>query len=127
MNANEQLLGDSVKDEGERPATDGLTIDDNGNIYFGDFEQRSIVRRKPNGQYELVTHDHRFIWPDALFFTKNYIYVTLGQWNRLPAFNKGKDLRIPPYLVVRIKLNIKYNKNNNINKSLFHFPAISCY
>ncbi|WP_059358992.1 L-dopachrome tautomerase-related protein [Parachlamydia acanthamoebae] len=104
MEATEEELAAAVKDEGERPATDGIAIDDENNIYFGAYEQQSIVKRKPDGQYELVAHDERFGWPDDLFLTKDYLYVTLGQWNRLPAFNNGKDLRKPPYLVVRIKI-----------------------
>jgi hypothetical protein len=30
--------------------------------------------------------------------------VTLGQWDRLPGFNGGHDLRQPPYLLVRAPL-----------------------
>lgn len=33
--------------------------------------------------------------------TVTHVYCTLGQWNRLPGFNEGKDLREPPYLIVR--------------------------
>jgi MinD superfamily P-loop ATPase len=28
----------------------------------------------------------------------------LGQWNRLPSFDGGRDLRRPPYLVIKVPI-----------------------
>ncbi|MFT4092069.1 MAG: L-dopachrome tautomerase-related protein [Niabella sp.] len=105
FNSSNQQIADAVRFEGEHPACDGLAEDENGNIFFGAFEQQSIVQRSPDGNYKLLAHDtENFIWPDGLAYRNGYVYVTLGQWNRLPGFNNGKDLRKPPYLVVRIKI-----------------------
>lgn len=102
----DQQIVAAVKYEGEHPACDGLAEDEFDNIYFGAFEQQSIVKRDRNGNYKLIAHDaENFVWPDGLAYRNGYVYVTLGQWNRLPGFNEGKDLRKPPYLVVRIKVN----------------------
>jgi sugar lactone lactonase YvrE len=101
---SDEKLAAALVDEGERPACDGLATDRSNRIYFGAFEQDSIVRRNPDGRFDLVAHDPRIVWPDALFATDTYLYVTLGQWNRLPGFNDGRDLRRPPYLVVRIRI-----------------------
>ncbi|MEN4760371.1 L-dopachrome tautomerase-related protein [Chryseobacterium sp. C39-AII1] len=104
FNTSEQTIEKAVQLEGERPACDGLAEDEKGNIYFGAFEQQSIVKRKPDGEYQLISHDkENYVWPDGLAYRNGYVYVTLGQWNRLPGFNNGKDLRKPPYLVVKIK------------------------
>lgn len=101
-----QQLSAAVKYEGEHPACDGLAEDEKGNIFFGAFEQQSVVQRTAGGQFELLAHDEKnFVWPDGLAYRNGYVYVTLGQWNRLASFNNGKDLRKPPYLVVRIKTN----------------------
>ncbi|MFT4204019.1 MAG: L-dopachrome tautomerase-related protein [Chitinophagaceae bacterium] len=103
--ASEQQLETAVKYEGEHPACDGLAEDENGNIYLGAFEQQSIVQRSPDGNYTLLAHDTaNFVWPDGLAYRNGYVYVTLGQWNRLPGFNGGEDLRKPPYLIIRIKV-----------------------
>ncbi|CAM4370582.1 Major royal jelly protein [Pedobacter westerhofensis] len=97
-------LADSVKYEGEHPACDGLAEDENGNIFFGAFEQQSIIQRSAAGHFDLLAHDEKnFVWPDGLAYRNGYIYVTLGQWNRLPSLNGNRDLRKPPYLVVRLK------------------------
>ncbi|MFT3823331.1 MAG: L-dopachrome tautomerase-related protein [Chitinophagaceae bacterium] len=103
-NVPEKQIQNAVTFEGEHPACDGLAEDENGNIYFGAFEQQSITCRDKQGQYHLLAHDKdNFVWPDGLAYRNHYLYVTLGQWNRLPGFNGGKDLRKPPYLVIRIK------------------------
>jgi len=54
--------------------------------------------------FKTLINDDRLGWPDGLFYSNGYLYVTLGQWNRLPGFNDNKDLREPPYLVGRIKV-----------------------
>lgn len=99
----EKEIENAVKYEGDRPPCDGLAEDEDGNIYFGDFEQLAIIKRSPDGKYDLIAKDKNFIWPDGLAYSNGYVYVTLGQWNRLPGFNNGKDLRQPPYLVVKIR------------------------
>lgn len=101
---SDKEIAEAVIYEGDRPSCDGLAEDAKGNIYFGAYEQMSLVKRTPDGHYQTLVHNKRFGWPDGLFYSDNgYLYVTLGQWNRLPGFNNGKDLRERPYLVVRIK------------------------
>lgn len=101
---SEQDLEKAVVFEGEHPACDGLAEDEHGNIYFGAFEQQSIIKRTPDKKYHLVGHDKENLgWPDGLAYRNGYVYVTLGQWNRKSDFNDGKDLRKPPFLVVRMK------------------------
>ncbi len=79
-----------------RPETTSKSVIDNA---AG--EHDSILRRDPDGHMEVVVRDPRIIWPDGIFATDSHVYCTLGQWNRLPSFNRGKDLRQPPYLLVR--------------------------
>jgi sugar lactone lactonase YvrE len=94
----------SVRDEGERPPCDGIATDPEGRLYFGAFDQESVVRRNADATFTLIAHDPRLTWPDALQVANGYLYVTVGQWNRHASFNGGHDLRVPPYLLVRIRL-----------------------
>lgn len=105
--ATEKQIEDAVLFEGQHPACDGLAEDEKGNIYFGSFEQQSIVKRLADKNvYRVISHDkENYVWPDGLAYRNGFVYVTLGQWNRLPGFNGGKDLRKPPYQVVKIKVN----------------------
>ncbi len=105
QNLENSVIEKAVKFKGEHPACDGLAEDEQGNIFFGAFEHQSLVQRAPDGKYTVLAHDRdNFVWPDGLYYQQEYLYVTLGQWNRLPDFNNGKDLRKPPYLIVRIKI-----------------------
>ncbi len=101
---SDKEIEDAVKYDGDRPACDGLAEDKDGNIYFGDFEQLALIKRSPDGKYSVIARDANFIWPDGLAVSNGYLYVTLGQWNRLPGFNSGHDLRKPPYLIMKVKL-----------------------
>lgn len=97
----EEALAAAVVDEGEKRLADGLATDPQDRIYITAGEHDSILRRNPDGQVEVVVRDPRIVWPDGIFATATHVYCTLGQWNRLPGFNEGKDLREPPYLLVR--------------------------
>ena len=102
---SEKELSQAVRYEGDRPSCDGLAEGINGTIYFGAYEQMALVERSKDGKYRTLVQDNRLGWPDGLFYTTDgYLYVTLGQWNRLPGFNNGIDLRKPPFLVIRIKV-----------------------
>ena len=100
----DEQLEAAILNEGGRPAADGLTGDQAGNLYFGAYDQESIIRRNPDGTATVLAHDPRLGWPDAMMIQNGYLYVTADQWNRMASLNGGKDLRKPPYYVFRIKL-----------------------
>lgn len=104
LDTPERTLAAAVKDEGEKGFADGLAMDAQDRLYITDGEHHSILRRWPDGHFDVVARDARIVWPDGIFATTGHVYVTLGQWNRLPSFNGGKDLREPPYLLMRAPL-----------------------
>jgi sugar lactone lactonase YvrE len=99
--AGEHALGDAVRDEGEKGFADGLATDADGRIYTTDAEHDQVLRRNRDGSFDVAARDPRLLSPDGIFAAKDYIYLTLGQWNRLGSFHHGHDLRRPPYLLVR--------------------------
>ncbi|WP_415529885.1 L-dopachrome tautomerase-related protein [Gluconacetobacter sp.] len=102
FDATEEQLAAGVTDHGEKVMTDGIATDAQGRIYLTASEHDSIMRWLPeDGTIEVVVRDPRIVWPDGIFVTADHVYCTLGQWNRLPGFNGGKDLRQPPYLLIR--------------------------
>ncbi|MFM0229852.1 L-dopachrome tautomerase-related protein [Paraburkholderia sediminicola] len=104
FDASEAQLESAVANEGEKGAADGLATDRENRIYTTDSEHDAIMRRYPDGHFDVVARDPRIVWPDGIFATDHFAYVTLGQWDRLPGFNGGEDLRRPPYLLVRIPI-----------------------
>lgn len=100
---SEQQREADVRDEGETGSVDGMVFDSKGNLYLTDIEHHAIVRRSPNGELQILAHDPRLISPDGIAVTADGdLYVTVGQWYRLPVFHNGKDLREKPYIVLRI-------------------------
>ena len=98
---DEATLAAAVTDLGEKGFADGMATDPQGRLYITDGEHDAILRRWPDGHFDVVVRDPRIVWPDGIYADEHYVYVTLGQWDRLPGFNGGKDLRQPPYLLVR--------------------------
>jgi sugar lactone lactonase YvrE len=101
FHASDETLGAAVRDIGEKGAADGLATDAQDRIYTTDFEHDAILRRDSDGHFKVILRDPRLVWPDGVFATDRFVYCTLGQWDRLPDFNGGHDLRQPPYLLIR--------------------------
>jgi sugar lactone lactonase YvrE len=105
-NADDGEVEASVRDLGEKGASDGLASDANGAVYAGDYERNSIRKMLPDGTWVTIAHDPRILWPDALSIgTDGYLYFTANQLNRQAQFNHGRDLRKKPYTLFRIKIN----------------------
>ena len=86
----EAQLGQQVENLGEVPATDGLEIDAQNNIYLTAFEQNALVRRAPDGKLTTLVKDERLLWPDTYFWgPDNALYVTASAIHYAPTWNKG--------------------------------------
>lgn len=90
---------------GKMPS-DGLESDSSGNVYETDPVTDSIHRWNPQtGITETLVHDPRLLWPDTMSLSDDgYLYVTANQLNRQPTMHNGKDLRVKPYSLFRIKV-----------------------
>ncbi|MDE7546986.1 L-dopachrome tautomerase-related protein [Acetobacter fabarum] len=97
-------LATLVVDEGEKGAADGLATDPWNRIYTTAADHDAVFRRNPDGTFELLASDPRFVWPDGIFADDRAVYVVLGQWSRLPRLHNGQDMRKPPFLVARIPI-----------------------
>lgn len=107
--ANEKLpeaeVAKTVKDLGEKGASDGLESDAEGRVYATEYEGNSILRRKTDGTFETVVSDTRVLWPDTLSLAHDgYLYFIANQLHRQPQFNEGKDLRQKPYELFKVKV-----------------------
>lgn len=94
----------AVEKLGDAPITDGMLTDADGNVYFTSLEQSAVIMRRPNGDYDILSSDRNIVWPDSMAFDRNgWLYLVSNQINRMPLFNAGKDMRRPPYYVLRIR------------------------
>ncbi|HLY11777.1 MAG TPA: L-dopachrome tautomerase-related protein [Planctomycetota bacterium] len=102
--ATDEQVAASVRDEGMKPASDGLESDREGRIYATAFETNSIVRRTSDGRYETLAHDPRLLWPDTLALAEDgFLYVTVNQLHRQKTYTGGRDERELPYVLFRVK------------------------
>jgi len=103
--ASAQTLGAAVVDLGEKGASDGLEADDKGRIYAGDYERNSIRQRQTNGEWKTIAHDPRILWPDTMSVGPDgYLYFTANQLHRQAQFHEGKDERVKPYTLFRVRI-----------------------
>ncbi|MGD9765521.1 MAG: L-dopachrome tautomerase-related protein [Candidatus Binatia bacterium] len=103
--ASDAVVNATVKDEGMKPASDGLESDAQGRVYATAYEHNAIVRRTPDGLYETIVHDPRALWPDTLSVADDgYLYFIANQLHRQADFHGGTDRREKPYSLFRVKV-----------------------
>ena len=104
-NMSSEEVAATVKNLGEKGASDGLESDSTGRIYITDYEHNAIRRRLPQamaGTEETLVFDPRVLWPDTLSIgSDGYLYFTANQLHRQPGFHSGNDLREKPYSLFR--------------------------
>jgi sugar lactone lactonase YvrE len=106
---DDQYVSQTVRDEGDKGgASDGLESDAEGRIYVTNYEDNSILRRYPDGQWETIVHDPHLLWPDTLSLASDgFLYVTANQLHRQARFHNGQDMRRKPYTLFRIKVDAR--------------------
>ena len=95
-------LANRVERFGDKPISDGITIDGGGNVYVTDITNNAIGVVDPSGTYRVLYQDEALSWTDDFGFgPDNHIYVTVNQLQRSPALNQGTDASTPPYYLLR--------------------------
>lgn len=104
-NADDQTIGNSIQKSGDKPVSDGVATDKNGNHYITNLGGHSISKLDANSQLSEVVKDGRLKWPDNVAISEDgYLYISVNQLNSTPAFSGEKDKGQPPYFIYRIKL-----------------------
>ncbi|MBX3218077.1 MAG: hypothetical protein KF850_39085 [Labilithrix sp.] len=94
----------TVEDLGEKTAASSLESDEQGRLYITSYEQNAILRRDAGGTFETLVHDPRVIWPNTTHLAQDgWLYFTVTQRNRQPRYHDGRDERVRPYALMRIK------------------------
>ncbi|RSK46344.1 SMP-30/gluconolactonase/LRE family protein [Hymenobacter perfusus] len=99
-------LAAQIEDLGKVPASDGMEIDAQNNLYLSAFEDHSIKRRTPAGKIETVVQDPRLEWPDTFAFSGDgkTLYVTTSAIHKTPTWNKGIGQQDQPYYIFKMAL-----------------------
>ncbi|MFD2937349.1 L-dopachrome tautomerase-related protein [Spirosoma flavum] len=105
-------LATHVEDLGKVASTDGMIIDNRGNLYMGDDQAYTLYRlpgassssRPQLTKQVLLTDKNQLIWPDSYAIYNGYLYMTTSQIQHMAKNNGGKSTRKTPYGVWRLKI-----------------------
>jgi sugar lactone lactonase YvrE len=101
----EAELGSKIELYSQRPICDGITIDQENNIYLGDLANNGIGVITPDRSYKILVTDEKLSWTDCLNFSSDgYLYFDCNQLHRSAPLNAGEDTSKPPYYIFRLKL-----------------------
>lgn len=93
-----------VENYGRKTVSDGISIDNDNNVYISDVNHYGIGVTKANGEYELLFSDPRISWPDGFSCGGDgMMYVTINKLHLNPGVNKGVQESTPPYLIAKFK------------------------
>ena len=103
---SESDVAATIKDLGVKGMSDGLESDASGGLYVGDEEKNQVKYGKPGGPYKVIAQVAPRFWIDTMSVaTDGYLYFTANELALLPSYHYGKDLRVKPYLLYRVKTN----------------------
>lgn len=94
-----------VERYGDKPISDGSTVDTGGNVYITAMTDNALGVTKPDGTYEvLFQSDDELPWPDGFSIgADGYVYATINELHRSPVLNNGEDASKGIYKIVRFK------------------------
>ena len=100
-----EALAAQVELVDETVVTDGMLIDEAGNVYHTAVERDAVIRYTAAGRLETVVQSEKLLWPDSYAMSpEGDLYVTTSQLHLLPMFNDGADLRTAPHRVFKVSL-----------------------
>lgn len=103
--ASDAEVAAGVEDLGEKGMTGGLAADAKDRVYLAMQEHNAVGRRNPDGSVEILASDPRLIWADTIAITADrWLHISAAQVNRRPEFNGGRDLQMPPYAILRLRI-----------------------
>jgi sugar lactone lactonase YvrE len=97
-------LAERVETWAERPISDGIAMDNDGNIYISDIGNNAVGVIGADRTYRILVQDARLSWPDAFSFGPDgKLYVVANQLHRTARLNAGTQTATPPFLVLRFQ------------------------
>jgi len=101
--AGEDALRKSIQKIGTKPHADAAVIGPRGHHFFTDLGQNGIAMLRQNDDPLVVANGSHLLWPSDLEFgPEGWLYFTVSELHRAPAFQQGQDLGRPPYHIYKV-------------------------
>lgn len=104
--ASDADVAATVRDHGQKGASDGLETDARGRIYATNYEHGAIIRTLDAGEtWEPVAHQPAMLFVDTLAVAADeHVYFTVNQLHLQEQYQDGEDLRRSPYSLMRVAI-----------------------
>ncbi|MEO1484636.1 MAG: L-dopachrome tautomerase-related protein [Bacteroidota bacterium] len=103
--ASDYTISKAIKVIGPKPISDGVATDAAGNHYFTNLQHYGVDILTTSGELKPLVRDPKIDWADNVALDGNgFIYITVNQLHKTPAFTGGEDLGTPPYYILKMKL-----------------------
>jgi len=89
---------------GPKPQTDGIAIDEAGNICMTEVEHGTIALLRPDRMLHTLVRDARFQWPDGLSLAGGWLYVTDSDLAHVVLKRRSTIAAHRPYHIYRVRL-----------------------
>ena len=97
-------LEDRIERYGDKPISDGITMDGGGNVYITSITDDSIGVVGKSGKYKTLFKQDSISWPDGFAYgPDHYIYFTVNELHRSPVLNGGVNGSQNEMKVMRFK------------------------
>ncbi|MEM7377179.1 MAG: L-dopachrome tautomerase-related protein [Pseudomonadota bacterium] len=96
-------LHDRVERYGDKPISDGSTVDADGNVYITAMADDAIGVVRPNGEYSVLYQSAESLpWPDGFAVgVDGHVYATVNELHRSPVLNGGTLATTGQFKIVR--------------------------
>ncbi len=99
---DDAALAGLVERYGDKPISDGSTVDGGGNVYITSITEDAVGVTKADGSYEILYQQDDMSWPDGFAFGPDgYVYVTINELHRSPVLNGGEDGTLGEFKIMR--------------------------
>ncbi len=102
FNQTDAAIADAVEMVSDKPLSDGIRLDANGNVYITDVENQGFAVVTPEGELKTLIHDQRIRWADgASIAGDGYCYFTDSAIPDMMLMSKAHMKKKKPYFVFR--------------------------
>lgn len=106
--ADEKIDDDTLSRRVERyagkPISDGISIDQDGNIYLGELAENAIGVITPDRKYRRISQCPKLSWVDSFSFgPQGRLYAVVNKLHQSATLNGGESSSKPPYLLVQAR------------------------